>query len=310
MNKRLAVVLAFALVVSAGASFFLYKVINARLGSTQAGATHEAIVAAKDLGVGTLIKDIDVKAITLNSPPPPNAVKKLEDAAGRGVVAAIYEGEPILEHRLAAKGAGAGMAATIPMGMRAVAMRVDDVAGVAGFVTPGQRVDVLIMGAPPNWSPALGTLSKTLLQNIEVLSAGQQVQKDTEGKPISVPVVNLLVTPEQAEILSLASSQARIQLILRNPMDKEDSKTTGVAFASLFSGSQALPATTATPQAAQPRPRAKPVPPRPPAVAKPVPVPVPLVVEIIHGSRKAETKFPQETKPQDTKPQETKKEEK
>ena len=138
---------------------------------------------------------------------PANALLKKEEIVGRGVIAEIYAGEPIRSDRLAPIGAGAGLAATIPLGMRAVAIRVNDVVGVAGFVTPGARVDLLIMGAPAN-VPG-GTVAKTLLQNIEVLSAGQQIQKDSEGKPIPVPVVNLLVTPEQAEIVSLASNHAQ-----------------------------------------------------------------------------------------------------
>ena len=146
---------------------------------------------------------------------------------GRGVVANIYEGEPILEDRLASRGAGAGMAATIPMGMRAVAVRVNDIVGIAGFATPGMRVDILIMGTTPSIPQQLGTLSRTLLQNIEILSAGQEIQKNNEGKPMPVQVVNLLVSPEQAEIISLASNDARIQLILRNPLDTKETKTSG-----------------------------------------------------------------------------------
>ncbi len=294
MNKRLVGVLVFAFVVSAGASLLLYRLINARLSSSMT-ANVELIVAARDLGVGSLIKENDLKVITQNSPPPPNAVRKLEDAVGRGVVSNVYSGEPILENRLASRGAGAGLAATIPMGMRAVALRVDEVAGIAGFAMPGQRVDVLIMGTPPNWSHALGTLSKTLLQNIEVLSAGQQVQKDNEGKPMSVPVVNLLVNPQQAEILSLASNQARIQLILRNPLDKENSKTTGTAYASLFTGAPSEMPDAPRP-APPPRPKPKPVEPPPAVEAKPAPPPPPLVVEILHGSRRGESKFAKESK--------------
>jgi pilus assembly protein CpaB len=300
MNKRLVGVLAFALAVSAGASFLLYQLINARLANSVTAGNHEVITAARDLAVGTLIKDVDVKVITQNSPAPPSAVKKVEDVIGRGVVSNVYAGEPILENRLAAKGAGAGMAATIPIGMRAVAMRVDDIIGVSGFVTVGARVDLLIMGTPPNWSASLGTLSKTLLQNIEVLSAGQQVQKDNEGKPIAVPVVNLLVTPQQAEVVSLATSQARIQLILRNPLDKEDSKTTGAVYASLFTGSnQPPPVNPGSPKGpSQPRPRPIPVAPAPPpvqakAVEKP---PAPIIVEILHGARRGEAKFANESK--------------
>ena len=117
--------------------------------------------------------------------------------------------------------------------MRAVAIRVNEIVGVAGFVVPGMRVDVLISGSPPG-AAALGGVTKTLLQNLEVLSAGQNFQKDAEGKPVSVQVVNLLVTPEQAEMLSLASTQTTIQLVLRNPLDNDVAKTTGSAVSQLF----------------------------------------------------------------------------
>ncbi len=143
----------------------------------------------------------------------------------------------------------------IPQGMRAVAIRVNEVVGVAGFVIPGMRVDVLISGTPgaTNTSAALGVQSKTMLQNIEVLSAGQDFKKDAEGKPITVQVVNLLVTPEQAEMLSLASRQTTIQLVLRNPLDREVAKTPGTAVALLFRGGN-LPADAPSPAVERPAP--------------------------------------------------------
>ena len=125
-------------------------------------------------------------------------------ALNRGAIANMYEGEPILADRLAAAGSGGGLAAIIPPGMRASAVRVDDVVGLAGFVTPGMRVDVLMSGIPPGGNPGEGPRVNTLLQNIQVLSAGENLQKDSEGKPHPVQVVNLLVTPEQAEKLTLA----------------------------------------------------------------------------------------------------------
>jgi pilus assembly protein CpaB len=222
---------------------------------------------------------------------------KPEDAIGRGVIEPIYMGEPIVESRIAAKGAGAGLAAIIPPGMRAVAVRVNDVAGVAGFVTPGMRVDILLAGTPPGSASNVGTLTKTLLQNVEVLSAGQNLQKDNEGKPVSVPIVNLLVTPEQAEVMSLASNEERIQMILRNPTDKESSKTRGTAVEYLFNGVDGMPGPQEAPKkvaAKRAAPKLSPPPPPPtPVAAKPEPPKVvpPLVVEVIHGSRRTEAKF-------------------
>ena len=124
------------------------------------------------------------------------------------------------------------MAATIPPGMRACAVRVNDIVGVAGFVVPGMRVDVIISGIEPGGAAPQCPKVKTILQNIQVLSAGANIQKDNEGKPIQVPVVNLLVTPEQAEVLSLASNETRIQLVLRNPLDNETAKTPGAGMSS------------------------------------------------------------------------------
>ena len=167
------------------------------------------------------------------------ATTQVKDIIGRGVITAIFAKEPIIESRLAPKGAGGGMAAMIPPGMRAVAVRVNEVVGVAGFVVPGTHVDILISGNTPGGNQSLGTLTQTLLQNIEVLSAGQDFKKDAEGKPIMVQVVNMLVTPTQAEQLSLAASQTSIQLVLRNPLDHEIAKTPGTALQHLFANSGA-----------------------------------------------------------------------
>ena len=182
------------------------------------------------------------------------------------------------------------MAAMIPPGMRAVAVRVNEVVGVAGFVVPGTHVDVLISGNTPGGSGSQGTLTQTLLQNIEVLSAGQDFKKDAEGKPITVQVVNMLVTPTQAEQLSLASSQTTIQLVLRNPLDHEIAKTPGTALQRLFTNgkAQAPPEVTSRPRVASQRPGPAPTPVR---VAPPAPKEVPFVMEIISGPNKREQKF-------------------
>lgn len=295
MKQRFLVVVLFALAVSAVASVVLYRLISSQLSSNQAPPTTKLVVAARNLNGGELIKDSDVKVADFVGTPPPEAVLKVEDAVNRGVVAQIYQGEVVLESRLAAKGAGAGLAAIIPQGMRAVAVRMNDVAGISGFATPGQHVDVLIAGNPPGGNPALGTVTKTLLQNIEILSAGQSIQKDAEGKPVSVGVINLLVTPEQAEIMSLASNEARIQLVLRNPTDREETKPPGTAMAYLFKGGAPPPpdkSGTAPARAAVKR-APPPPPPPPPAAAppKPPPPPPPITVEVFHGSRKTESKF-------------------
>jgi pilus assembly protein CpaB len=297
MNKRFISVLVFALVVSAAASFILYRVISAQMEANASRPQNQVLVATRDLGIGALIKEADVRVADWGGPIPKGALLTREDALDRGVVQQIFAGEPILENRLAARGAGAGLAATIPPGKRVVAVRVNDVVGVAGFVTPGMKVDVLIAGTPPRGSGGVGTLTKTLLQNVEVVSAGQNIQRDAEGKPVSVNVVNMLVTPEQAEILSLASNETRIQLVLRNPTDTEEVETTGTAIQYLFDNHGKAPAAPPPPpprQVSKAAPR--PAPP-PPAQAPPPPPPVeakkpePIKVVVIHGSQRREATF-------------------
>ena len=288
MNQRFISVLVFAFVVAGCASLLLYRLTVGHASTQAAPTTTKALVAARNLELGAVIKDTDIKDAPWPGALPPSAVQKREDVVGRGVTTAIYEGEPIVENRLAPKGAGGGLAAMIPEGMRAVAVRVNDVVGVAGFVVPGMRVDVLISGNPPGPNGSTeGSLTRTLLQNIEVLSAGQDFKKDNEGKPLGVGVVNLLVTPEQAEMLSLASNQTTIQLVLRNPLDTQVAKTPGTAVVELF----AQNGVKKHPEPVHVRPAApKPAP--PPVVVKVAPpAPQPFVMEVLNGSKRTEARF-------------------
>ncbi len=297
MNQRFISVLVFAFIVAAGASLLLYRLMAARVPAKASVPTAKVIVASHNLDLGRMITDTDLKQADWGGTIPPGAMLKKEDAVGRGVISAMYEGEPVLESRLAPKGAGAGLPSMIPPGMRAVALHVNEVVGVAGFVVPGMRVDILISGNPPTGNGGLGTLTKTLLQNIEVLSAGQEFKKDVEGKPISVQVINVLVTPQQAEQLSLAANQTTIQLVLRNPLDTQVAKTNGAAVSQLFG---ALPKRNANELEEQQKPvvkRPKPVtvaPPPPPVIAPPPPKPQTFVVETIAGTHKAEQRFTEE----------------
>jgi pilus assembly protein CpaB len=237
MNRRLVAVFGFALLVASVASFLIYRVIISHVQTPvrEAVAKNLLVVAVHDLQVGALIHDSDVRQVSWGGSLPAQTIAKTHDVIGRGVIATIYGNEPILNIRLAAKGAGAGLAATIPMGKRAVALRVDEVVGLAGFVLPGMRVDVLVAGNPPGGDQNhLGTLSRTVLQNIEVLSAGQKIEKTADGKPETVQVVNLLVTPDQAETLNLASIETKVQLVLRNPLDTQEEVTRGTSIAKLF----------------------------------------------------------------------------
>ncbi|HEY1184555.1 MAG TPA: Flp pilus assembly protein CpaB [Bryobacteraceae bacterium] len=285
MNKRFVGVLVFAAVVAFFVSWFLYRALkNNSQPQVVAPATAKIAVAAKDLDVGAVIKEDDVKLEDWTGPFPEGSTSRPQELVGRGVMIGIMAKEPVIEKRLAPKGAGGGFSVLIPPGMRAVPLRVNEVAGVAGFVVAGMHVDVLISGNPPGGDNRQGTVTKTLMQNVEVLSAGQDFKKDPEGKPVVVQVITVLATPEQAEILSLASAQTTVQLALRNPMDKAIAKTPGTAVGRLFSGTVAMASNV--PQERPVRPA--PVKPPEPKVAPKEPA---FVMEIISGTTKKEQKF-------------------
>jgi pilus assembly protein CpaB len=275
MNRRLLMILLSAFVLAAGCSYLVYRVVGSHLLSTQQKTT-PVIVAATDIKLGSVLRDADLTTAQMVGTVPKGAILSRANAIGRGVISDLYQGEPISESRLAAVGSGGGLAATIRQGMRACAVKVDEVVGVAGFVTPGMRVDVLISGNPPGGAnTADGTRVKTLLQNIQVLSAGTDIQKDAEGKPQQVQVVNLLVTPDQAELLSLASNQTRIQLVLRNPLDTEIAHPLGSAMGTLFADANA-------------KPKAQPAVMTRKAVAKPSQF---YLIEVFNGTKRSEEKF-------------------
>jgi pilus assembly protein CpaB len=278
MYRRFILVLGFALVIAALSSYVVYRLVITNVQRPQPKAAPIArlkvVVATRNLQTGDLIGAGDVREIEWSGNIPDHAILKAGDAIGRGTLASIFNGEPIIDGRLAPVGAGAGLASTIPIGKRAVALRVNEVVGLAGFVTPGARVDVVVAGSSPGSEPLAGVLSRTVLQDIEVLSAGQKTDKDAGGKPENVQVVNLLVTPDQAEILSLAGSETKVQLVLRNPMDRKEQATHGTSVASLF-GQSIKPAPVA---AAQPAPA-------PVAVQVAAPPTQEPVVQIFNGRR-------------------------
>jgi pilus assembly protein CpaB len=176
---------------------------------------------------------------------PAGAFSRVEDVLERPVISAIQADEPVVEARLAVKGSGMGLGPLIPPGMRAMSVRVNDQVGVAGFVLPGMRVDVLVTGKAPNHPD---TETQTVLQNITVLSAGQTIQTDGKSQPIVAPVVTLLVTPAEAEALTLSNIEGRIQLVLRNSTDQAAVATHGRSLRELYG---AAPAEAAPPPVAK-----------------------------------------------------------
>ena len=235
MDRRfltvIGVSLVFALVVS---SVFYQMTSRANTGvkEKEVSDLKDLVIAARPLSVGLTVKAADVKVIKVPVQAfPKGAFGKPEDVLDRPVVSNILAEEPLLEGRLALRGTGVGLAPIIPAGMRAVTVRVNDVVGVAGFVLPGMRVDVMITGHPPG-NPT--TVTKTVLQNITVLSAGQNMQSDATGKPVDAPSVTVLVTLPQAELLTLAGNEGRIQLVLRNGGDQVVEETKGTSLIQLY----------------------------------------------------------------------------
>jgi len=285
MKRRMITVLLFALIAALVPSTLIYRAIAGRAPARLTGPM--VAVAARDLSVGSLIEDADIRTGEWTGPVDPHWILRKEDIVGRGVTANVNRGEPIADNRLAPRGAGAGLAAIIPPGMRAAAVRVDDVVGVSGFVLPGMHVDILTSGTPPGGA---GTITRTILQNVEVLSAGQNLERDAQGKPAAVQVVNLLVTPGDAEKLGLASGQMKVQLILRNPLDTAQVKTLGISSSGLLLDGSIEPAPRRITIVRRPAPL-------PVAVSVPAPVkapqevPVPLTVEVIHGAKKESVSF-------------------
>jgi pilus assembly protein CpaB len=239
------------------------------------------VVAANDIPVGSKVADGDVKLVRFPVAVLPSNIFHLKTSVvGRGAILPIARGEFFLPNKLAGENAGSGMQSLIPPGMRAVSVRVNEVIGVAGFVVPGTRVDVLLTGNP---SGASDQQTTTVLENVAVIATGQKLERNTAGEPQLTPVITLLVSPDDAQKLTLATSQGKIQLALRNPLDTKQQELNSVNTGALYKG---VP--TPAPAAA-PHPKAS-------SAKHPVKIqaPPPSVysVEVIKGTKREEvTKF-------------------
>jgi pilus assembly protein CpaB len=284
MRNRIFAVLAIAVLAGGGLAYGTYNFVNNQPAQTIQAPTQPVVVAAADLQLGSELKKEDL--VTINFPvgqTPEGSFSRPADIIGRGLIVPVVKNEPILSAKLASKEAGAGLPPVIPEGMRAVSVRVNEVIGVAGYVLPGTRVDV-VATASPNESRA-DTTSKLILSNVQVLTAGTRMEQDQEkGKPMQVTVVTLLVNPEQSERLALASTEGKIQLALRNPMDQTSPETPGVKTAALVGTARMAPART---QVASARPRVGPSVPQPVTMSGPAIAPLPTV-EMIRGDKRAQ----------------------
>jgi len=292
MDRRFLTVLGVSLVFALVVSSVFYQMTARSSGPSkkvESTDQKDVVVTARPLGVGVMVKPADIKVVKIAASAfPKGGFSKVEDVLDRPVISNMLLEEPVLEGRLAAKGSGLGLAPTIPVGMRAVTVRVNDVASVAGFVLPGMRVDVLVTGRPPT---SEGDMTSTVLQNMLVLSAGTTIQADARGQAIQAPTVTLLATPGQSETLTLAGNEGRLQLVLRNSSDQAVEQTTGRYISELY-GAPRKAAAPAAKQSAGPRPAPRPIviaaaPPPPP----PPPPPLDQIV-VIRGTTKTVETMP------------------
>jgi pilus assembly protein CpaB len=225
---RILLVLMVAVLTGGGLAAGTYSYLRNVPVKTERVPTTQVVVARGDLALGTELKQDDLVATEWpSSSVPEGSFKDPAEIVGRGLIASVVRHEPILPGKLASKGAGAGLPPIIPPGKRAVSVKVNEVISVAGYVLPGNLVDVLATASPTSRPEDM--TSKIVLSQVQVLTAGTRLEQDqADGKPVQVTVVTLLVTPEQSERLALASTEGQIHLALRNPLDKEQPNTPGI----------------------------------------------------------------------------------
>ena len=281
---RMRVLLVFVLAITAGGvlAFGTYNYTQ-KMPATRTVSipTKPVVVAAADLDVGATLTREDLRVIDWPANAvPAGAITDPKDAVGRGLILPVIQNEPLLPNKLASSDAGGGLPPAIPPGLRAVSIRVNEVIGVAGYVLPGTRVDVVATVSPTGSNTDM--TSKVVLTNVQVLAAGTKIERDTErNKPMAVSVVTLLVDPEEAERLTLASTEGKIQLALRNPLDKTMPATHGIQPKALLGFAAPVKTAIARAKVAAGGPKAITV---APVVAPPTDMPT---VEIIRGDKRA-----------------------
>ena len=269
MNRnRMIVGLVVAVAVALLFSTYVYRTLQ-RTTNVRPPEMRKIVVAESSIPLGTRLREDNLRLISWPGDEPiPGSFSRVEDCLGRALITQVTENEPILEGKLAPREAGGGLPSTIPEGKRALSVAVNEVVGVAGFVIPGTMVDVLVTGQETGGG---SNITRTILEDVPVLAAGQKIEQDRDGKPQTVPVITVLVTPEDAAKLTMASTEGRIQMALRNTIDSKTVNPPPVLQAVLFSGLGAPPVRTSHG-----------VPKRPPP---------PYVVEVITGTKRESKSF-------------------
>jgi len=287
MNRstRTVVVMTVATIMATVASVGVYLAIK-RIGVREVEVAHTfVVVAAHDLPTGSRVAEKDVRLVAWPSRNPvQGSFSAAKDVVDRGLITGIGENEPLTETKLAPIGSGAGLPPSIPPGMRAMSVKVDEVVGVAGFVAPGTRVDVVV--TLRGQGQAEETMTRTVVSNVLVLTAGTRLDQAQakNGQPQPSSVVTFAVTPSDAERIALASSEGRITLALRNPLDVAPTDTSGIKVTRLMKGQTAETVEPVKPRVVQAR--------RQIVVAAPAPAPAPVhsiyTVETIRAAKRGE----------------------
>jgi pilus assembly protein CpaB len=297
-NKRFFIVLTGALLFGVLAAFSVSRYLS----SAQAFSKDlkRVVVARVAIPVGTKLVAEQLMVVQFsNESAPDGAFEAPEKLVGRVAVTNLAVRDPVIESRLAPEGTAGGLSAIIPEGYRAMTVKVDDVVGINGFIMPGTLVDVVVVITPTEQTAGqTGPISKIVLQNIKVLANGQNIDKpENQRDANSVKAVTLLVTPEQAEKLALATSEGKLQLVMRNSIDQGDEQTKGIDKRTLLNGDRAVPAPDpGSLKSEQPKTEPKVRRVRPQAEAKPAASPSPQAprasVEMIEGAKKRSVDFP------------------
>ena len=296
-NKRFFIVLVGALIFGVLAAVSVSKYLSSAQAYTK--NLNRVAVAKVPIPIGSKIIPEQIMVVQFpKESTPDGAFDSADKLAGRVAVVNIAAREPITEARLAAEGTAAGLSAIIPEGYRAMTVKVDDAAGISGFIQPGTLVDVVVT-IDPEANTRQDPISKIVLQNIKVLASGQNIDKpEDEREAKSVKAVTLQVTPEQAEKLALAATEGKLQLVMRSQIDQGNEETPGVNKRNLLNGDKATPVPEpGALKSEQPKSEAKPARRRAsvtnPAVTTPAPQPTPRTqVEMIEGAKKRNVEFP------------------
>jgi pilus assembly protein CpaB len=288
-DRRYSLIFYVAVLVAAAATYGVYRVLEAAKVRNQV-TTQPVVVALTDLPEGA---SIERTAVGTNMWPvqavPAGAFAAVDSVVGRVTRVAVFRGEPIVPGRLAPPGTGPGLEVKITPGKRAMALKINDVAGISGLIQPNSRVDVLVT-IRDAITKSDRQVAKLFMENMRVLSVGTQVQRGEDGRPISATTATLEVTPEEAEQLAIAANQGSIQLVLRGYGDPDSVVTAGATSVDVLKQLREAEAQLARPPQPRPRRTERPAPPPPVVVERPR-QPDSLTVKIYRGGRLSQEKF-------------------